>query len=39
MQDFWEWVDLKKYDISKYGHWSGTGVIVFDETSYDVSII
>ena len=38
MKDFWDWVDLKKYDVSKYGHWSGTGIIVFDDTLYDISI-
>jgi predicted O-methyltransferase YrrM len=38
MRDFWNWVPYKKFDISKYGHWSGTGIIVFDEKEYDVEI-
>lgn len=39
MNRFWESIQLKKYDITKYGHWSGTGVVVFDSTAYDVKII
>ena len=38
MKEFWDWVDLKKYDISKYGHWSGTGIVVFDDTQYDITM-
>lgn len=38
MKQFWNSITLKKYDITSYGHWSGTGVVVFDETSYDVHI-
>jgi hypothetical protein len=29
MKNFWNNVNREKYDISKFGHWSGTGVIVF----------
>lgn len=36
MNDFWEWVPLKKYDVSKYGHWTGTGIIVFDPDTIDI---
>jgi len=32
MKSFWEWVPLEKIDVSKYGHWSGTGIILFDPT-------
>ena len=32
MKSFWEWVPLQKIDVSKYGHWSGTGIILFDQT-------
>lgn len=29
---FWDKIpDEKKYDITKYGHWSGTGIIFFNE--------
>jgi predicted O-methyltransferase YrrM len=27
MKNWWNSVTLEKYDISKYGHWSGTGLI------------
>jgi hypothetical protein len=29
---------MKKVDITQYGHWSGTGVIVFDDTFADVIV-
>lgn len=38
MKQFWNAVSLKKVDITQYGHWSGTGVIVFDETFADVVV-
>lgn len=38
MKNFWNSIPLRKHDISLYGHHSGTGVVVFDETAYDVSI-
>lgn len=38
MKKFWDWIPLKKYDVTRYGHFSGTGVVVFDETAYDVRI-
>lgn len=38
MKQFWESLSLKKYDITKYGHHSGTGIVVFDETFCDVRI-
>ena len=38
MKKFWDWIPLKKYDITSYGHFSGTGVVVFDESAYDVHI-
>ena len=30
MNDWWNSVSLPKYDVSKYGHWSGTGIICAD---------
>lgn len=38
MKAFWEWVPIKKHDVSKYGHWTGTGIIVFDPAHIDVVI-
>ena len=38
MKDFWNWVPLKKLDATHYGHWSGSGIIVFDPSSYDVAM-
>ena len=31
MNDWWNSVSLPKYDVSKYAHWSGTGIICTDE--------
>jgi hypothetical protein len=39
MVDFWNWVPLKKIDVSNYGHWSGTGMILFDESSVNITVI
>jgi predicted O-methyltransferase YrrM len=38
MRDFWDSVSLKKHDVTKYGHWTGTGVIVFDPQTIDVLV-
>jgi len=29
MKEFWECIEEEKYDISKHGHWSGTGAVFF----------
>ena len=29
MQKLWNSLDYKKYDVTKYGHWSGTGIVQF----------
>jgi len=29
MKDFWNKISKKKYDITHIGHWSGTGLVVF----------
>lgn len=39
MKAFWDWVPLKKVDVTQYGHWSGTGIIVFDPDVLDLEII
>lgn len=29
MREFWDNITEKKYDVSKYGHHSGTGIVIF----------
>lgn len=29
MKEFWNSIELEKYDITPYGHWSGTGLVIF----------
>ncbi len=36
MVDFWNWVSLRKMDISIYGHWSGTGAILFGNSNLTI---
>jgi len=36
MIDFWNWVPVSKVDITKYGHWSGTGAILFGNSSFSI---
>ena len=36
MVEFWNWVPLKKADISEYGHWSGTGIILFGNSNLTI---
>jgi len=44
MEDWWSvkmpnfFPQLKRVDLTKYGHWSGTGAIVFDSSKYDIVI-
>jgi predicted O-methyltransferase YrrM len=38
MRAFWRWVPQKKLDVTRYGHASGTGLIIFDEIAFDVSL-
>ena len=44
MEDWWSvkmptfFPQLKQVDLTKYGHWSGTGAIVFDSSKYDIVI-
>jgi predicted O-methyltransferase YrrM len=30
MKKIWDTIDIKKIDVTKYGHWSGTGVLDFN---------
>jgi predicted O-methyltransferase YrrM len=39
MRNFWENTipsGLKKLDLTKYGHWSGTGALIFNTEKYDI---
>jgi hypothetical protein len=38
MREFWESLKLKKIDCTKYGHVTGTGILVFDPDVVDVSV-
>lgn len=29
MKDYWNWIEEEKYDASNFGHWSGTGLVIF----------
>jgi hypothetical protein len=33
MLDFWNWVPVSKMDITEYGHWSGTGLLLFGNST------
>jgi predicted O-methyltransferase YrrM len=39
MRSFWESISHKKYDLTKFGHWSGSGLVIFDESKYDIDIV
>ena len=40
MKEFWNSiVGGKKLDVTKYGHWSGTGVVIFDPQTLDVEVM
>ena len=30
MENFWRNINLKKYDLTQYGHFSGTGVVIMN---------
>lgn len=36
MKRFWEEVQSKKIDITRYGHYSGTGAIITDDTIFEL---
>jgi hypothetical protein len=38
MDDFWNRIDLPKYDLSKYGHFSGSGLVVFDVNKFTINL-
>lgn len=38
MRNFWRGITLPKYDVTQYGHFSGTGIVVFDDATIGVDI-
>jgi predicted O-methyltransferase YrrM len=38
MRSFWESVEQKKINATKYGHWSGTGIVIFAPNVIDVTM-
>lgn len=36
MHDWWNSIDLPKIDLTKYGHWSGSGILVFDTSRFEI---
>jgi hypothetical protein len=38
MRKFWAAIPEKKIDVSAVGHWSGSGIVIFDPTLYEVEI-
>lgn len=38
MTSFWNSIELPKYDMSKYGHFSGTGLVIFDPSKFNIEL-
>ena len=38
MRSLWQWLPLKKIDLTPIAHWSGTGIAVFDPEHMDVAV-
>ena len=36
IKTFWNEIEHKKYDLTKYGHWSGTGLVIFDSSRFEL---
>lgn len=36
MKQFWNSIKQKKIDITQYGHWSGSGLVIFDPERYEI---
>ena len=39
MKKFWDEIPEKKIDISSVGHWSRTGLVIFDPSKFDVDVV
>lgn len=38
MKYFWDSVTLKKIDLTRFGHWSGVGAVIFDPSHLDIVV-
>jgi len=38
MEAFWHWIPIEKYDVTRFGHGSGTGIVVFDKNVVSVEV-
>lgn len=38
MKKLWESIQLTKIDVTKYGHWSGSGIVIFDDTKFAINV-
>ena len=38
MVTFWNSITQEKLDISDYGHWSGTGIVNFDPSRFEIVV-
>lgn len=38
MRKFWADIKLKKIDVTPLGHWSGSGIVIFDPSRFDITI-
>lgn len=36
MKAFWNSIPEQKHDVTRFGHWSGTGVVAFDPSNIDI---
>ena len=36
MKSLWEGIKQTKYVVTPFGHWTGTGIVVFDESKYKI---
>lgn len=37
MNEFWNWIPLKKFDLTKIGHYSGSGAVLFGDSEIVIS--
>jgi hypothetical protein len=38
MTAFWNWIPIEKHDITRFGHLSGSGIVVFDRDAISVDV-
>ena len=36
LKEMWSEINLTKFDVTSYGHWTGTGLVVFDPSRYAI---